>query len=409
MFEKSAVAGEDRKSAASILFFLIPFFRPTIVNEWQVLSPLKSLFSIWLLVACVGIIIRFVMRNGRIGLFLSGLIVMLAIMLASTMMNAGSLYDAMTNSAMLLGAALLVISLETHEVKVFFSALAKLLLLFMGSELLLRLFLPRGIYLYYGIPRWLFQNGSLQSRWSFILVFVAAVLDYLNYGRNRRLFYLSSVLSIMFSLQLASATSTVALIIEIIIIHFAHNAWMQTVTSCRRVCILVLILTVAIVIFRVARYLPYEEIARFLGKNLMYMQGATFSGRTYIWDSVIESIIHSPLFGYGYQQVVASGLTQFYSQTDYSSAHNLWLQIAFQGGLTSLVAFSLSFYSVCMKADNLENGYFRVLYAGLLTSFLLTSVFENTLNGVLILALAIPSSSVLVRSMKEPNNLEGVS
>ena len=37
---------------------------------------------------------------------------------------------------------------------------------------------------------------------------------------------------------------------------------------------------------------------------------------------------------------------------------------------------------------------------GLLVAFLLTSIFENTLNSTLILALAIPTSGVMLEAME---------
>lgn len=383
----------------TMLFYLAPFFRPTIVNEWAPLAPLKSIFSIWLLVACVAIAIRFVMRNGRIGLFLSGLVLTLSMMFASTLIHGGLYYDALVNSAMLLGTALFVLSLNKNEVKAFFLALVWLLFVLMAIELIFRILMPQGIYLDNGTSRWILQNGSLQSRWCFILVFASAVLDLLNYGRNSRLFYLSAFLSIALSIQLASATSTVALILELLFLVFVGNAWMEQVITCRRVSIVMFVLLLAIVLLRIADYLPYNEIAALLGKDLTYMRGATFTGRTYIWDAVIEAISQSPLLGYGYQQLVASGIYQFYSQTDFDSAHNLFLQIVYQGGLFALAAFFISYYSTCRKIDHANNGYFRLLYAGTLASFLLVSIFENTLTSALILVLAIPNSNALMEAL----------
>lgn len=118
--------GSDWKSVVVMLFFVVPFFRPTIINDWAAVSVLKSVFAIWLLAACAVAVARFIVRNGRIGLFLLGLASMLLVMYISTFAHGGSSYDAMTNTAMILSSALLVTTLEKREVRPFLLALAGL-------------------------------------------------------------------------------------------------------------------------------------------------------------------------------------------------------------------------------------------------------------------------------------------
>lgn len=401
MIEKSNhKADSDWKSVVAMLFFVVPFFRPTIINDWAALSALKGVFAIWLLAACAVVIARFIARNGRIGLFLLGLVSMLLVMYVSTFAHGGSSYDAMVNTAMLLSSALLVTTLEHCEVRPFLLSLVGLLFLLVASELVLRFAVPQGIYRSDGSARWILENGSLQSRWCFILVFAAGALDYMNKGRYGFLFYLCATVSLVLVLQLASATSTVALVAEVLVFVFAGNKRLQRALTCRRVNLVFAALVIAIVFLRVADYLPYDSIASFLGKDLRYMSGATFTGRTYIWDSVISSIAQSPVFGYGYQRFVATDIYQFYSQTNYGSAHDLWLQIAFQGGFAGLACFFLAYFSLCHKADAVGQSRARTLFVGLLVAFLLTSIFENTLNSTLILALAIPTSGVMLEAME---------
>lgn len=394
------ITHSDWKSVLGMFLYIIPFFRPTIVNDWGVLSPLKNLFAAWLLMVCIIVFLKFIIRNGRIDLFLLGLISMLLVMYISTLAHSGSSYDAIINSAMLLSSAMFVETLERHEVKPFILALAGLLFFFVSAELVLRVVVPQGLYRFNGNARWLLENGSLQSRWCFILVFASAALDLMKKGKYGLFFYLCASLSLLLVLQLASATSTVALVIEILFFLFAENRQLQSVVTCRRVNLVFAGLVIAIVLFRVADYLPYASIASFLGKDLSYMSGATFTGRTYIWDSVISSIARSPLIGYGYQQFVATDMYQFYTQTSFNSAHDLWLQIAFQGGLVGLFFFFVSYFSICHKADTVGNSRARMLFTGLLIAFLLTSIFENTLSGTFIIVLAIPTSRVMFDVME---------
>lgn len=393
------------KETAAMFFFVMPFFRPTIVNDWAELSSLKAIFALWLLAACVVALFRFVARNGRIGLFLSGLVLMLSVAFMSTLVHDGLIYGAMVDIAMILGVALFVTTLEGREVKAFLVALTCMLLVLVISELVLRSLMPQGVYIYEGGPRWILENGSLQSRWCFILVFAAAALDYMRRGKYGILFYTSTVASMLLAFQLASATSIVALSMEVAIILFAGSLKLQRMLTCRKVNVVFAVLLLAIVVFRIADYLPYDAIASILGKDMRYVSGATFTGRTYIWDSVIASISQFPFFGYGYQQYVAVDVQQFYGQGSYDSAHNLWLQIAFRSGLAGLAGFSLSYYSLCSKADSMGNGRSRPLFVGLLAAFLLTSIFENTLNSIFVFVMAMPVSDVFLETIEERGSL----
>lgn len=388
----------DWKTIATMVFLIMPYFRPTIINDWSSLTFLKTIFSLWLLASCAVAVMRFITRNGKIDLFLMGIVMMLFIFNISTILHNGDAYDAMIDSAMLLSAALIVTTLSENEVESFLSSLVGIVLFLVVAELIMRVLMPNGIYTYNGSVRWILENGSLQSRWCFILVFAACALDYMRMAKLGLLSIFAVLASTILVVQLSSATSFVAFIIEVGIIFLAGNAWMQRVLTCQKVNIIILILTFLIVFLRVFDFLPYEVIATFLGKDLRYSSGATFTGRTYIWDSVIGSIAQSPWFGYGHQQFVVTDLIQFYSQTNFSSAHNLWLQIAFQGGLAGLCCYLLSYYSACKKADS-ARGYVGMLFVGMLSAFLVTSIFENTLSSVLILVLAIPSADAVLPSI----------
>lgn len=387
-------------AVALMLFLLIPFFRPSIVNDWSAFSAVKAIFAAWLLASCALIVVRFVRRNGAIDMFVSGLFLALAIMVVSTCLQGGSLYDALLNSAMIFCVALLVVTLDGNEVEAFLSALVGIVLVLVLLELALRALLPSGIYLSDGSVRWLLENGSLQSRWCFVLVFSASILDYLKKGRVGSVFLVSSLVSLLLVLQLSSATSTVALVVEVAAICLSGTSFAQRILKCQNINLIIFVMVVLVVFVRIGDYLPYDSLATLLGKDLTYSSGATFTGRTYIWDSVIESISKRPMLGYGFQQYVATDIYQIYSQQDFGSAHNLWLQVAYQGGLVGLLAFLLSHLSLCRKADAVGDARFTTLYAALLAAFMVTSVFENTLNSVLIISLAIADSPGLIYALR---------
>lgn len=399
-FEKEAKAS-FWKSILAFALLLIPFFRPTIINDWNTIAVAKSIFAIWLLLSCLVIVYRFVSRNGRFEPFLVCLLAYCAITLVATLLSDGLRYDLLINSAMILAPALLVQSFDRNDIEPFLVAILVVIGLLVVSELLLRMVIPNGIYQIDGNRYWILERGSLQSRWCYLLVFVAATRDYVHKNKLGLCFLLTSLFSVLLVLTLESATSKVGLIIEICIMCLSGKSVIRRFATCRVVNIILLALFVGIVIFRVADYLPYDQLATFLGKDLTYSSGSTFTGRTYIWDSVIRSIAQAPIIGHGYQQYVATDMWQFYSEHNYGSAHDLWLQIGFTAGLSGIAVFLGVYLSACRVADCNSNKSYRAILSALIVAFMLTSIFENTLNSTLIFALAFASSRCLSEVLSE--------
>ena len=51
------------------------------------------------------------------------------------------------------------------------------------------------------------------------------------------------------------------------------------------------------------------------------------------------------------------------------------------------------------------NGRSRPLFVGLLAAFLLTSIFENTLNSIFVFVMAMPVSDVFLETIEERGSL----
>lgn len=388
-------ARKDGQLTRQVLFYtflLMPFFRPTIINDWPAVAPLKTVFAGWLLLSCLMLAYRFVLRDGRLEPFLVLLSLYLAVAAVATLLGNGLRYDLVVNTAMLVAPALLIAVLRKDESLPFLVAALLVIGVLVVLELATRMLLPGGIYRLEGDARWILEGGSLQSRWCFLLVFFAAAFDYLAKGRLGAAFMGASAVSIVLVLALASATSTVALVAEISVILFSWSRPVQRFATSKNALLIATVLFVLIVFVRIADYLPYDQIATILGKDLTYSQGSTFTGRTYIWDSVIGSIAESPIIGHGYQQYVATDLWQFYYVHDYGSAHNLWLQVGFTAGVFGIALFAGAVVSACSSADRCPNRAYRAVLCGLVLSFMLTSVFENTLNSLFILALSFIAS-----------------
>lgn len=120
----------------------------------------------------------------------------------------------------------------------------------------------------------------------------------------------------------------------------------------------------SLIIFRLQHFFS-DFILNVLHKDL------TFSHRTIIWDTAIETISKRWLFGYGMQDTV----NIFSVNHDYTggqndvwtaiSAHNEILQLLYYGG-TILVIIFIAIYFVCLKNKNSNNKHFYLFFLGVL-------------------------------------------
>lgn len=80
------------------------------------------------------------------------------------------------------------------------------------------------------------------------------------------------------------------------------------------------------------------KLAQITGKSL------TFSGRTILWERMVDSIQHAILLGYGMQD--REFLVDKFQLPYAGKAHNLIIQILYQTGIIGLLLFSLIFFAV---------------------------------------------------------------
>lgn len=104
-------------------------------------------------------------------------------------------------------------------------------------------------------------------------------------------------------------------------------------------------------------------IVGFLHKDL------TLSGRTYIWDAVIDSISRSPVFGYG----AVSSVSVYDVQT---ACHNQWLYIAHESGYVGLILFLISILVSFRIAFRYRNTNLYKLFVIMMTAILVAAISE---------------------------------
>jgi O-antigen ligase len=118
-----------------------------------------------------------------------------------------------------------------------------------------------------------------------------------------------------------------------------------------------------------------SEIGSILNKfSSIYTDQNFFSGRQFIWAAVNNSILESPIIGYGL------GNNVLISNNIFISAHNTYVEIMLNGGFISILLYFMFMYSIWMYLFKyLENNAVR------LSASFLIGVIVFGVNGVIII------------------------
>ena len=363
-----------------LVFLLLPFFRPNIINEYGGLSFLKGVFAAWLLLSCLFCVACFVVRNGRIGGYVLSLGLLAGVVGVSTIVHSGDMYEYVMQWGMIVCPCLLMAVLKDDELQAVLNLLAAIVFIMLALNLISMIVEPRGIYRdAYGNSRWIYGN---RNGYGVKLFFAIAFVGYAEYRSKSRLGFFTAVISVISlatALFLGSATTLVSVVVQVALMYALPGVPLLKKIKCGGLYALILIAFVLIVLFRIADYLPYDQVAVFFGKDLSYSTGSTFTGRTYIWDMVLDSIKQSPVFGVGIQEYVAQGVYQL-GNADFDSAHNTVLQILLIGGAVGCLLLLAILVFAASQIDRESNSSLRAVFLAAMAAFLISSLFESVIN-----------------------------
>ena len=128
-----------------------------------------------------------------------------------------------------------------------------------------------------------------------------------------------------------------------------------------------------------------QDVFAFLIEGVLH-KGLSFTGRTEIWDTAIDNILHSPALGYGLAQ---SGKVYRLRKHKYYHAHNVFLEVLMEGGFCALLCFLMMLASAVKQLMiHRKHPYACLISAGLMACGIMTTMepFLDS-NGLLIYAL----------------------
>ena len=176
----------------------------------------------------------------------------------------------------------------------------------------------------------------------------------------------SVVLSVIFAWKNDIVTGKICVIVMALFLLFGFFHKLRTWISLYKITIFHLVLFYLLIFNRVFR--KATLLFDMVGRNL------TFSGRTIIWDLVLEEVSKKPVFGHGVYS--ANMFEDLLHLPGISSAHNYYLMIAFQGGIVALILFACIIVVLSNNKTKTDNVIEFYLLTGIFI-FMLREQFET--------------------------------
>lgn len=306
------------------ILLLVPFFK---VDSISYLFPQYDiLFNYAKLFAFVILIVLFIIdkRVSKIILYIG---VYLGILCLSSLINPEVyLVNSIISFVSVLTMCMIVDYGVRHDLKILLNSLLFILFALCVVNFYTVIRYPYGIYINNDgfAYNWVLGYKNTLILYLFPLTIFSVLKSYVFKGRVDLFSILCFALSFVTIIVVDSSTGIIGL--GIILLYFIFYKFFSNseLFNIRSYFITYLIAFISIIVLRI------QKLFSFIIVNLLH-KDLTFTGRTYIWDSVLEYIKQKPILGYGNQ-------TYRYS-TKVITTHNSVLDILYRSGLVGLCVY----------------------------------------------------------------------
>lgn len=340
------------KTELLILILMAPFIRPNgihvIINNSQYLYDVLSLISLSILV-----VLRVSNRkrkNHQSDKQLIYLLVMFAVIGIVTMYNRENSLVHLRVFTTCFGIVMLVNVFRDRLNLVLAAAFFELEVMIYINALCILAF-PNGMYMAHGTfgsrNNWFM---GYDNHW-FIFYYAAFCLSILNlkYGKIKIRSYIMLAVLHITSIRVMSGVLVFGLLMMDIIL--LSGIYKSRLFSIKTITIASLLLTIIFVFFANNSYIQYLVDSVFNKSNSIAARGR-------IWSTAWEMFLANPIFGNGRWSEISS--VSLYRMPAGVNAHNMWLEILFEGGSVSFVMFLL-FILTADNGDHQSHAYRIIL------------------------------------------------
>ncbi len=359
-----------------LLFFVIA--RPGYISYITSDSRIKTVFTVIEMAAYVYIMIMWLF-NRRISSMLIMALFMYGIIILSTFMHGGSVYEALRENMRFVFMVMLADN-EKDDI----DGLWRICIIYLSLMIVLNfisiLAFPNGMYDSSSIlngqrigtqKMYFFGAQNTIGKYIIPLLFFMADSDFRNKERLGIGFYIMSVIGIISLVMMEALTPLMAVIIMILML--ICSPWIRNFKPrIFNIYLLIGIIAVFFVLFVILN--STGAMSSFFIKDVL---GATttFNGRTPIWTRIIERIAAKPILGYGYMSQI--DFRVFSGLLVASDAHNYLLTIGIYGGLIAMGTFLIIILSTAGSIRTRQFDYPGITLTAFMFALLIMMMFED--------------------------------
>lgn len=354
-------------NTAFLALLLWPCFKP---GEIEYLSiAIDRLFDYArIIVLIIALFLYF--YQGRISHIFLAITAMQALRIFSTFLNDGNYWGLLVSSGSVLTYCMIIEMGIRENARALFRATIIDLSVLCVLNLLTVLLFPDGMYKTTYTQNWLLGYDNIH-----ILFILPLLCFYSMYaGAKRTPFFRKLCFWAIISASVYitwSATSVVGCTLFLVIL------FMNELSIRPRVMNPYTYVLVTLAGFLMIFVIQNLDIFRVLIVDILH-KDMTFTGRITIWNAALYLIAKKPFLGYG----VADVATNMARLHGVGHTHNYFLQIAYEGGIVSLICYAVIILMICKKLYEARGTGEGFLLSGMLFCFLLMFLDEAYSNIV---------------------------
>ncbi len=362
------------------IFIMIPFFE---MNALNYLSNLYGkIINIWVLFSFLIILLLFLKQN-RFSKYYIILFIFYLLLTISTFINSGDIKSCLSIIIKSLSLCFLFDYGIKNDKDIFLKTVEYLLFILIFLNLCSILIFPSGLYIDTAgyTQNWLLGYKNTHIMYIFPFLLVTLLRNYMEKDKISIKSIIFICVSVFSTIIVNNSTALIGLIIIIILMIFKNKILTSNFFSLKNYFITYICLFISIVILKLQNIFSFI-IVDLLKKDL------TFTGRTYIWNSVIELIKKKPLLGYGNNIFVFN--------KHILSTHNTILDILYKTGIFGMIPYLLLCLIIIKKVQFEKNKFSFIISTFLFSLFIMMLTEAYTINFyfyVFIIALNIKEFS----------------
>ena len=369
------------------IFLIIPFFKP---GFFDFVPFLDNVYKILFITSCL-IIFYLCYKKKCISKFTIFTFFFEFIFFCSCLINKNLTIYALKSMVEIVTVTLLINYGLKYDCKYFLKSILILLEILICANFITIILFPNGMYdnlVTRMTDNFLLGIDNLHIVYFLIFWIVLYIYNYI-YNENNIFNIVSLLISVVSILIRWSATTLVGS--SIIILYFMLYKYIDNskFNSIKNYIIAYIILYFGIIFFRLQSLFSFV-IVNILKKDI------TFTRRTAIWDAVMNQIKNKPLLGHGMVPIEFRQLLNLGTH-----AHNLFLEIVYEGGILYLMLFLYLVYMVYKKMKQYyDYKITKVLMLFVFAFFFMMLVEAYTFSHIIFLLAMCYSIEIIINEFK---------